>query len=138
MTTQFKGFNGVKYSNKNKVAKSKQVIPVEQVVKSLRSQTVEKELDGKKVKVYNPTKSKDTKTYKVAGVSVWKGIMKVRFANTLEQRIKVLSRNEHTDIRLVEVVEGTKAEVARQLLTNEQFQDKWAQETIQAFLNKNS
>jgi len=138
MTTQFKGFEGKKVTSKNRVAKSKQLIPVEQVVKSLRSQTVEKELDGKKVKVYNPTKSKDTKTYKTAGVSILNGVMKVRFANTLEQRIKVLSRNEHTDIRLVEVEEGTKAEVARQLLTNEQFQDKWAQETIQAFLNKNS
>lgn len=133
---KFTGFNGSK--PKRPVAKSKQLVLADTVVKSLRTQTVEKVLDGKKIRVYNPTTSKDTKTYSVAGVSVWKGIMKVRFANTLENRIKVLSRNEHTDIRLVEVTPGTKAEVARQLLADENFQDKWAQDTIQAFLAKNS
>jgi len=64
--------------------------------------------------------------------------MKVRFANSLENRIKVLSRNAHTDIRLVEVEPGTKAQVARQLLTHPDFQDKWAQDTIQNFIQKNS
>ena len=136
--TQFKGFNGVKYSNKNKVAKSKQVVLATEVVKSMKSQVLEKVLGDKEVRVHTPTKSKDTKTYKTAGVSILNGVMKVRFANALEKRIKVLKANDHTDIRLVEVTPGTKVEVARQLLTHEDFQDKWAQETIQAFLNKNA
>jgi len=136
--TQFKGFKGVKYSNKNKVAKSKQLVLATEVVKSMKSQVLEKVLGDKEVRVHTPTKSKDTKTYKTAGVSILNGVMKVRFANALEKRIKVLKANDHTDIRLVEVTPGTKVEVARQLLTHEDFQDKWAQETIQAFLNKNA
>ena len=136
--TQFKGFNGVKYSNKNKVAKSKQVVLATEVVKSMKSQVLEKVLGDKEVRVHTPTKSKDTKTYKTAGVSILNGVMKVRFANALEKRIKVLKANDHTDIRLVEVEAGTKVEVARQLLTHVEFQDKWAQETIQNFLNKNA
>lgn len=136
--TQFKGFKGAKYSNKNKVAKSKQLVLATEVVKSMKSQVLEKVLGDKEVRVHTPTKSKDTKTYKTAGVSILNGVMKVRFANALEKRIKVLKANDHTDIRLVEVTPGTKVEVARQLLTHEEFQDKWAQETIQNFLNKNA
>lgn len=136
--TKFTGFKGVKVTKKNSVAKSKQLVPVDQVVKSLKSQVVEQQLNGKTVKVYNPTRSKDAKTYSAGGVSIWRGIMKVRFANSVENRIKVLQRNEHTDVRIVQVTPGTKAEVAQQLLTHEDFQDKWAQNTIQAFIQKNS
>ena len=133
--TKFAGFNGTK---PKKVAKSKQMILASAAVKSLKSQVVEQQLDSKQIRVHKPTRSKEQRTFSTAGVSVWKGIMKVRFANSLENRIKVLQRNEHTDVRIVEVTPGTKAEVAQQLLTHEDFQDKWAQSTIKQFLAKNS
>ena len=132
---KFAGFKGTK---PKKVAKSKQLVLATEVVKSLKSQFIEQDLNAKEIRVHTPTKSRDSKTFSTAGVSVWKGIMKVRFANSLENRIKVLKRNAHTDVRIVEVEPGTKAQVAKQLLTHEDFQDKWAQDTIQNFLAKNS
>ena len=133
--SKFMGFKG---TAPKKVAKSKQLVLASAVVKSHKTQVTEKQLDSKQIRVHAPTRSKDVKTYSTAGVSVWKGVMKVRFANTLEARIKVLQRNEHTDVRIVAVTPGTKAEVAQQLLTHEEFQDKWAQNTIKQFLAKNS
>jgi hypothetical protein len=41
------------------------------------------------------------KTFSVAGISNLNGVYKVRFANAIE-RIKVLDRNGHTDVRLTE------------------------------------
>jgi len=43
------------------------------------------------------------KTYDTAGTSVLNGVMKVRFANGMAGRIKVLKANEHTDIQLMEL-----------------------------------
>lgn len=82
-------------------------------------------------------KSVGDKTYTTAGVSTVKGTMKIRFANNSpEARGKILERAEHTDIRLVEVTEGTKLEIAQQLLTMDEFKDAEAQATIQEFLEK--
>ena len=131
-------FMGFKGTAPKKVAKSKQLVLASDVVHSHKTQVTEQQLNSKAIRVHAPTRSKDAKTYSTAGVSVWKGIMKVRFANSLENRIKVLQRNEHTDVRIVSVTPGTKTEVAQQLLTHEEFQDKWAQNTIKQFLAKNS
>ena len=44
-----------------------------------------------------------SKSFKVAGTSVLNGKEKVRFANDLATRIKVLNRNGHTDVDLIEL-----------------------------------
>ena len=44
-----------------------------------------------------------TKTFTVAGTSNLNGVVKFRFANDLKSRIKVLQRNGHTDINLIEL-----------------------------------
>jgi hypothetical protein len=41
------------------------------------------------------------KLFTVAGVSTLNGVVKFRFANDLEKRVAVLTRNGHTDIQLV-------------------------------------
>ena len=53
------------------------------------------------------------KKFAVAGVSTQAGKTKVRFANDT-MRIKILAKNGHTDIELVELPrEMTKAEIAQ-------------------------
>ena len=51
------------------------------------------------------------KTFTVAGTSNLNGVVKFRFANDLKSRIKVLTKNGHTDIDLRELPEAmTKAQ----------------------------
>jgi hypothetical protein len=45
----------------------------------------------------------DEKTFTVAGTSVRKGEMKMRFANDLVTRVKILEKDKHTEINLVEL-----------------------------------
>lgn len=47
--------------------------------------------------------SNEMKTFTVAGTSNLNGVVKFRFANDLKSRIKVLERNGHTDVQLVEL-----------------------------------
>lgn len=57
------------------------------------------------------------KKYSVAGVSTLNGKTKIRFANDT-MRIKILAKNGHTDVELVELPsEMTKAEIAQHLKT---------------------
>ena len=57
--------------------------------------------------------------FKVAGVSKYKGEVKVRFANDIT-RVKILDKNGHTDINLVELPsEMDKPEVVKYLLTTD-------------------
>lgn len=57
--------------------------------------------------------------FKVAGVSRHDGQLKVRFANDMT-RVKILVKNGHTDIELVELpTEMEKAEAVKFLLTTE-------------------
>ena len=61
--------------------------------------------------------------FKVAGVSKFKGEVKVRFANDIT-RVKILDKNGHTDINLVELpTEMDKPEVVKFLLTTELAQN---------------
>lgn len=56
------------------------------------------------------------KTFAVAGVSTLEGKTKLRFANDV-MRIKILAKNGHTDIDLVELPrEMSKAEIAQHLV----------------------
>jgi len=51
------------------------------------------------------------KLFTVAGTSNLNGVVKFRFANDLKSRVKVLQRNGHTDINLMELpTEMTKAQ----------------------------
>ena len=55
------------------------------------------------------------KTFAVAGVSTQNGKTKIRFANDAA-RIKILVKNGHTDIELIDLPkEMTKAEIAQHL-----------------------
>ncbi len=57
------------------------------------------------------------KKFAVAGVSTQAGKTKVRFANDT-MRIKILAKNGHTDIELVDLPhEMTKAEIAQHMIS---------------------
>lgn len=57
------------------------------------------------------------KRFSVAGVSTLEGKTKLRFANDT-MRIKILAKNGHTDVELVELPsEMTKAEIVQHLKT---------------------
>jgi hypothetical protein len=71
------------------------------------------------------------KTFSVAGVSTHKGVTKVRFANDFVARIKILDKNQHTGVELIELGgEFTKAEIAQILLAHPKFQNETAQSAI--------
>jgi hypothetical protein len=56
------------------------------------------------------------KRFSVAGVSTLEGKTKIRFANDA-MRVKILAKNGHTDVDLVELPsEMTKAEIAQHLV----------------------
>jgi hypothetical protein len=65
------------------------------------------------------------KVFKVAGVATdRKGSTKVRYANDLDNRIKVLSRNSFTNINLIELDdEYEKFEICQILLSDNRFTD---------------
>jgi hypothetical protein len=52
------------------------------------------------------------KLFTVAGTSNLNGVVKFRFANDLKGRIKVLAKNGHTDIQLIELPEAMTKERA--------------------------
>ena len=71
------------------------------------------------------------KTFKVAGISKLNGDYKVRFANDLAIRIKVLARNGHTDVDLIQLpTEMDKEQAVLFLKGLERFKDK---ESVKAF-----
>ena len=79
-----------------------------------------------------------SKTFAVAGVSTLDGKTKIRFANDV-MRIKILAKNGHTDIELVDLPnEMTKGEIAQYLIQSGFGADKPAvQEAIQYVARKN-
>jgi dUTPase len=78
------------------------------------------------------------KTFEVAGVSTLNGKTKVRFANDYVGRFKILIKNNHEDIRLIELGSKlTKAEICKVLLAHPDFQDEIAQDAIAEFVVRN-
>ena len=76
------------------------------------------------------------KLYTVAGTSTVNGETKARFANDT-MRIKVLAKNGHTDITLVELPnQMTKVEDAKFLATLDEFSSAEAQDAIGEYLVK--
>jgi hypothetical protein len=78
------------------------------------------------------------KLYTVAGTSTLNGETKARFANDT-MRIKVLSKNGHTDIMLVELpTEMTKLQAAQFISGLDEFSGAAEQEAIAEYLGKHT
>ncbi len=79
-----------------------------------------------------------TKMYTVAGVSTSNGKTKVRFANDYVGRFKILTKNGHTDVNILELDSAmSKADVCKFLSTHEKFQDEASQSAIAEFVVRN-
>ena len=76
-------------------------------------------------------------TYTVVGTSVLNGVCKIRFADGLTKRIRVLARNGHSNIALVECDAMFKLDAAKFALTQtEQFNEEQLK-VIAAYINSN-
>ena len=75
-------------------------------------------------------------TFTVVGTSVLNGVLKIRFANGLGKRIRVLARNGHSNIALVECDAMFKLDAAKFALTQEQFTEE-QRAVIAAYINSN-
>lgn len=59
-----------------------------------------------------------SKSYSVAGTSNLNGVVKARFANSLSERIKILTKSGHIDINLIELPSAmTKEQASNHLAT---------------------
>jgi len=76
-------------------------------------------------------------TFTVVGTSVLNGALKIRFANGLSKRIRVLARNGHSNIALVECDAMFKLDAAKYALTQEQFTEE-QRAVIAAYVNSNA
>ena len=75
------------------------------------------------------------KLFSVVGVACKNGTYKVRWANDLPSRVKMLTRDKQEDIRLVELSEPvTKLEAVQAIIDHEWFQDDNAQQAIDDYL----
>lgn len=78
------------------------------------------------------------KMFSIAGISTLNNETKLRFANEVS-RIKVLVKNGHTDIKLINLPESmSKLECVRYLCSDESFQDNVSQELFEEYLSKNA
>ena len=76
--------------------------------------------------------------FTVAGLSRQNGSLKLRFANDFVTRVKVLARNGHKDINLVELPQAmTKDAAVAYLSTLEQFSYVEAQAVFADYQSKN-
>lgn len=76
------------------------------------------------------------KTFAVAGVSTLAGKTKIRFANDT-MRIKILAKNGHSDVDLIELPHAmTKAEIAQHLISIEYGKGNAAVEAAVAYVVK--
>ena len=79
-----------------------------------------------------------TKTYSVAGTSTINGITKIRFANDFVSRLKILYKNGHENVELIELGgEHTKAEICQVLMAHPKFQSEEQQNAIYEFVVRN-
>jgi hypothetical protein len=78
------------------------------------------------------------KTFSVAGTSTNNGITKIRFANDFVNRLKILYKNGHEDVELIELGgEFTKAQVCQILMAHDKFQGEDQQSAIYEFVVRN-
>jgi|TARA_B110000914_G_C15171462_1_gene313062 hypothetical protein len=79
-----------------------------------------------------------SKTYSVAGTSTLNGITKIRFANDFVSRLKILYKNGHDNVELIELgSELTKAQVCQVLMSHPKFQTDEQQDAIYEFVVRN-
>tara|TARA_Y100000389_G_scaffold140388_1_gene138203 strand:+ start:210 stop:503 length:294 start_codon:yes stop_codon:yes gene_type:complete len=78
------------------------------------------------------------KTFSVAGTSTLNGITKIRFANDFVGRLKILFKNGHDNVELIELGgEFTKAQVCQILMNHDKFQNEDQQSAIYEFVVRN-
>ena len=78
------------------------------------------------------------KTYTVAGTSASNGKTKVRFAQDYVSRFKILNKNGHTDIELIELGSAmSKADICKMLMGHDKFQSEAQQSAISEFVVRN-
>lgn len=78
------------------------------------------------------------KTYTVAGTSTNNGKTKVRFAQDYVSRFKILNKNGHTDIELLELDSAmSKSDICKMLLGHDKFQSEAQQSAITEFVVRN-
>jgi hypothetical protein len=78
------------------------------------------------------------KTFNTAGTSTHNGVTKVRFANDYVGRFKILVKNGHDNIELIELGgEYTKAEICQVLMQHPKFQSEEQQSAIAEFVVRN-
>ena len=78
------------------------------------------------------------KTFSVAGTSTLNGITKIRFANDFVNRLKILYKNGHENVELIELGgEFTKAQVCQVLMAHDKFQGEDQQSAIYEFVVRN-
>ena len=78
------------------------------------------------------------KTFSVAGTSTNNGITKIRFANDFVGRLKILYKNGHENVELIELGgEFTKAQVCQILMAHDKFQGEDQQSAIYEFVVRN-
>ena len=79
-----------------------------------------------------------SKTFNTAGTSTHNGVTKVRFANDYIGRFKILHKNGHENIELVELGQDlTKAQVCQVLMAHDKFQSDAQQDAIYEFVLRN-
>lgn len=77
--------------------------------------------------------------FSVAGTSRLNGVVKVRFANNIYQRTKILERGEHTEINLMEFKgRFTKLQLCEFLINHPSFQDEESQSAIFRYVAQNA
>lgn len=78
------------------------------------------------------------KTFSVAGTSTLNGITKIRFANDFVSRLKILYKNGHENVELIELGgEFTKAQICQVLMAHPKFQSEEQQTAIYEFVVRN-
>ena len=77
-------------------------------------------------------------TYNVVGTSVLNGVLKVRFANGLAKREKVLARNGHVSINLMDCAELHKLDAAKFALTQTERFSEVELALFEAYIKANS
>jgi len=78
------------------------------------------------------------KTFNVAGTSTLNGITKIRFANDFVSRLKILYKNGHDNVELMELGrELTKAQICQVLMSHPKFQSETQQSAIYEFVVRN-
>ncbi len=78
------------------------------------------------------------KTYTVAGTSTLNTVTKIRFANDFVSRLKILFKNGHDNVELIELGgEFTKSQVCQILMNHDKFQSEDQQGAIYEFVVRN-